>query len=439
MIAAAYEYDAFGNTLRESGSYAASNPFRFATKYTDIETGLVQYNTRYYSSSLGRFINRDTIGEAGGLNLYAYVSNRVPNAFDRLGMDPLFTGTRDPYGDHGDIAARHLVLHQTAGQATVVIGGTLGFTAIAGTGFGLYLGGPPAWAAARAGLPHAMSAFRTARAWTYSNAGPVAQAGESGFWATSRQTVSSMAVGGSIVAIIERTTGEEFFDSAPDELMATPIGFGYMGTRLAFDFAEGSAGRLASWIYSSDTPSFVLNGPRSIAGASALAAIGGGESPAASVTTSAGGDEVVTMSPFEVTATRLPATGGVPIDAGGSGSSPVGPHVHYTVNPPSYVTSSLVGLTHFTTATRGINNSGLSPSDAQSLHDSAITGAIRARHDLGALEGALALGLPPGMLPGKLWSAWASLKAGNLYGATKDVRDFEAAQQTAAIRARNHQ
>ncbi|HYC71645.1 MAG TPA: RHS repeat-associated core domain-containing protein, partial [Opitutaceae bacterium] len=86
-LAAAYEYDAFGNTLRESGTYAASNPFRFATKYTDIETGLVQYNTRYYSPSLGRFINRDTIGEAGGLNLYAYVSNRVPNAYDYLGMD----------------------------------------------------------------------------------------------------------------------------------------------------------------------------------------------------------------------------------------------------------------------------------------------------------------------------------------------------------------
>lgn len=95
-IGAAYEYDAFGNTLRESGPYAASNPFRFATKYTDIETGLVQHNTRYYSPSLGRFINRDSIGEAGGLNLYAYVSNQVPNAYDYLGMD--MTGV-----DLGDI------------------------------------------------------------------------------------------------------------------------------------------------------------------------------------------------------------------------------------------------------------------------------------------------------------------------------------------------
>jgi RHS repeat-associated protein len=85
-IAAAYEYDAFGRTLRESGSYAADNPFRFSTKYTDIETGLVYHETRFYSADLGRFLNRDSIGEQGGLNLYAYVSNRVPNAWDYLGM-----------------------------------------------------------------------------------------------------------------------------------------------------------------------------------------------------------------------------------------------------------------------------------------------------------------------------------------------------------------
>ncbi|MBI2813986.1 MAG: RHS repeat-associated core domain-containing protein [Opitutae bacterium] len=88
-VDAAYEYDAFGNTLRESGPYAASNPFRFATKYADVETGLIQYNTRYYSPSLGRFINRDTIGEQGGLNLYAYVLNNPSNRWDHLGMTPL--------------------------------------------------------------------------------------------------------------------------------------------------------------------------------------------------------------------------------------------------------------------------------------------------------------------------------------------------------------
>ncbi|MCW5550353.1 MAG: hypothetical protein KIT44_15430, partial [Opitutaceae bacterium] len=86
-LVAGYEYDAYGKTLRESGPYAEANPFRFATKYTDLDTELVYHDTRYYSPSLGRFINRDSIGEQGGLNLYAYISNRVPNAWDYLGMN----------------------------------------------------------------------------------------------------------------------------------------------------------------------------------------------------------------------------------------------------------------------------------------------------------------------------------------------------------------
>ena len=89
-IVAAYEYDAYGNTLRATGPQAQANPFRYSTKYTDAETGLVYHETRYYSPSLGRFINRDSIGEQGGLNLYAYVSNRVPNAWDYLGQNPIF-------------------------------------------------------------------------------------------------------------------------------------------------------------------------------------------------------------------------------------------------------------------------------------------------------------------------------------------------------------
>lgn len=86
-IAAAYEYDAFGQTLRESGTYAASNPFRFSTKYTDIETGLVYYGLRYYSPTLGRFINKDPIEEQGGLNLYGFCHNNAINKWDYLGMD----------------------------------------------------------------------------------------------------------------------------------------------------------------------------------------------------------------------------------------------------------------------------------------------------------------------------------------------------------------
>ena len=82
---AAYEYDAFGRTLRQSGTYAASNAFRYSSKYTDNESDLVYYGLRYYSPSLGRFINKDPIEEKGGLNLYGFCSNNGVNHWDYLG------------------------------------------------------------------------------------------------------------------------------------------------------------------------------------------------------------------------------------------------------------------------------------------------------------------------------------------------------------------
>lgn len=86
-IVAGYEFDAFGQTIRESGPISTSNPMRYSTKYTDGDTGLVYYGLRYYSPSLGRFINKDPIAESGGLNLYAFVANNAVNGYDYLGMD----------------------------------------------------------------------------------------------------------------------------------------------------------------------------------------------------------------------------------------------------------------------------------------------------------------------------------------------------------------
>jgi RHS repeat-associated protein len=84
--AAAYEYTPYGELLRCEGGYARQNPFRFSTKYWDEETGLVYYGLRYYSPGSGKFINRDPIGEAGGLNLYGFVGNNPVNRVDVLGM-----------------------------------------------------------------------------------------------------------------------------------------------------------------------------------------------------------------------------------------------------------------------------------------------------------------------------------------------------------------
>ena len=86
-VASRYDYGPFGEVLRASGTMAKTNPFRFSTKYTDDETDFVYYGYRYYNPSTGRWLNRDPIGEAVGINLYGFVYNNPVNRFDRLGLD----------------------------------------------------------------------------------------------------------------------------------------------------------------------------------------------------------------------------------------------------------------------------------------------------------------------------------------------------------------
>ena len=85
-VAARYEYGPFGEPIRESGPMAGSNPYRFSTKYTDSETGLLYFGYRYYKASTGRWLSMDPLMELSGLNLYAYVRNRVPCQIDPFGL-----------------------------------------------------------------------------------------------------------------------------------------------------------------------------------------------------------------------------------------------------------------------------------------------------------------------------------------------------------------
>jgi RHS repeat-associated protein len=86
-VDAAYEYDPFGRTVRATGPTALSNPFRFSTKFTDEETGLVYYGYRYYDPMLGRWVNRDPIEERGGRNLYRMCTNNIVCMTDFLGRE----------------------------------------------------------------------------------------------------------------------------------------------------------------------------------------------------------------------------------------------------------------------------------------------------------------------------------------------------------------
>lgn len=87
--AATYRYDAFGNTLVATGSYATSNRYRFSTKPLDSEVAnapLYYYGYRYYDPTTGRWPSRDPIEENGGINLYGFVGNDGINRLDNLGL-----------------------------------------------------------------------------------------------------------------------------------------------------------------------------------------------------------------------------------------------------------------------------------------------------------------------------------------------------------------
>jgi RHS repeat-associated protein len=82
--------------LQASGPAAAINPFRFSTKYEDPETSLLYYGYRFYNPSTGRWLSRDPIEEAGGMNLYAYVENDPINYIDTDGRYRKSTDRADP-------------------------------------------------------------------------------------------------------------------------------------------------------------------------------------------------------------------------------------------------------------------------------------------------------------------------------------------------------
>jgi RHS repeat-associated protein len=85
QIAAAYRYDVFGKLLAQSGSL--NQPFQFSTKRYDAGAGLNYYGYRFYAPAIGRWMNRDPLGEAGGINLYGFVSNNPVNWIDPWGLE----------------------------------------------------------------------------------------------------------------------------------------------------------------------------------------------------------------------------------------------------------------------------------------------------------------------------------------------------------------
>ncbi len=85
-IVARYLYDPFGRQLGKWGAMADANRFRFSSKEFNANSGLYYYGFRFYDPGVQRWLNRDPIGEIGGLNLHEFVVNSPLNLVDPYGL-----------------------------------------------------------------------------------------------------------------------------------------------------------------------------------------------------------------------------------------------------------------------------------------------------------------------------------------------------------------
>ena len=85
-LVAQYRYDPFGNLVAQTGPLAEGNLYRFSSKEFHQASGLYYYGYRFYDPNLQRWLNRDPIGEVGGINLYGFVQNNPVDYQDSFGM-----------------------------------------------------------------------------------------------------------------------------------------------------------------------------------------------------------------------------------------------------------------------------------------------------------------------------------------------------------------
>ena len=94
-IVESYDYDAWGNVL---GVFDAigdpipmsviGNRYLFQGRDYSWATGLYHFRARWYDPVTGRWLSKDPIGIAGGLNLYVAFENNPSSYYDYTGLEP---------------------------------------------------------------------------------------------------------------------------------------------------------------------------------------------------------------------------------------------------------------------------------------------------------------------------------------------------------------
>jgi RHS repeat-associated protein len=102
-----YTYDVYGSVSILDSTYnplprnpwgtehsAVGNPWIFTGRQLDEEAGLYDYRARFYDSLKGRFLQRDPLHFAPGLNRYEYVGSSPADTTDPSGLDKLNKANR---------------------------------------------------------------------------------------------------------------------------------------------------------------------------------------------------------------------------------------------------------------------------------------------------------------------------------------------------------
>ena len=102
-----YRYTAFGllKVLDAEGDEKDSpalSPWLYHGRIYEQSTGLYWMRMRHYSPDLGRFLQPDPAGIAGGINLYAYSNNNPLRFFDPWGLWPAPDASGGDDGKYGE-------------------------------------------------------------------------------------------------------------------------------------------------------------------------------------------------------------------------------------------------------------------------------------------------------------------------------------------------
>ena len=156
-----YRYTGFGI---ETTPTSVINPWRYASKRFDPETGFIYFGRRYYARAIGRWVTTDPEGYQDGPNLYAYVHNNPLSKYDLYGLfeEAGWFSSYDDFKSHAKRSFFNTLSSPYFQGSLQAIGGiceaSLGCTAAIGTGF---LGAPIGMLAVAHGLDHLNAGIST--------------------------------------------------------------------------------------------------------------------------------------------------------------------------------------------------------------------------------------------------------------------------------------